>query len=216
MMRGMGKQAEEAAAAEEGDELAETPGTAGSSNFCYSLPVLQAILAFSGLAGAVEARNTLLVLLWQYPVSEGGFGFSPQQVSIILVSGGFGPILCHLAFFQKLAKLGFLKILVLGLLLNGLVYGLYPVYGLFANHSLAVRFAILGLAEFLGMIGTFLLFSAVFVFVNRASQGLNRATVNGWANSGRAFSRAVAPLLASQCLENLGCFDREAAASQSE
>jgi len=156
----------------------------------------------------------LVILLWQYPVSSGGFGFSPQQVSIVQISGGLGPILCHLTFFQKLAKkLGLLNVLVLGFVLNSLAYGLYPVYARVADplkHGLW-RFVVLGLAEFVGMIGTFLLFSSVFVFVNRASEGLNRATVNGWANSGRALSRAIAPFFASQLLqaaEVLGPFGR--------
>jgi len=186
------------------EELADTEACTADTKRCYPLHVLQAILAFCALTGAVEAQNTLVILLWQYPVSSGGFGFSPQQVSIVQISGGLGPILCHLTFFQKLAKkLGLLNVLVLGFVLNSLAYGLYPVYARVADplkHGLW-RFVVLGLAEFVGMIGTFLLFSSVFVFVNRASEGLNRATVNGWANSGRALSRAIAPFFASQLLQ---------------
>mmetsp|Transcript_35611 Transcript_35611/g.83173 ORF Transcript_35611/g.83173 Transcript_35611/m.83173 type:complete len:450 (-) Transcript_35611:463-1812(-) len=196
------------------EELADTEACTADTKRCYPLHVLQAILAFCALTGAVEAQNTLVILLWQYPVSSGGFGFSPQQVSIVQISGGLGPILCHLTFFQKLAKkLGLLNVLVLGFVLNSLAYGLYPVYARVADplkHGLW-RFVVLGLAEFVGMIGTFLLFSSVFVFVNRASEGLNRATVNGWANSGRALSRAIAPFFASQLLqaaEVLGPFGR--------
>lgn len=110
-------------------------------------------------------------------------------------------------------KLGLLNILALGFVLNSLSYGLYPLYALVADPAKygLWRFVVLGLAEFTGMIGTFLLFSSVFVFVNRASEGLNRATVNGWANSGRALSRAIAPFFASQLLraaEVVGPFGR--------
>jgi len=110
-------------------------------------------------------------------------------------------------------QLAMTNVRVLGFVLNSLAYGLYPVYARVADplkHGLW-RFVVLGLAEFVGMIGTFLLFSSVFVFVNRASEGLNRATVNGWANSGRALSRAIAPFFASQLLqaaEVLGPFGR--------
>ncbi|CAK9082867.1 unnamed protein product [Durusdinium trenchii] len=177
------------------------PETAGQKS-CYALPVLQVIVAFCGIAGAVEAQNTLVVLLWQYPQALGGFGFSPQQVSLVQISGGVGPILCHLTFGQPLVKrLGFLKVLVLGFVINSLAYNLYPVYSLLADPKYGLwRYVILGLAEFIGMTGTFMLFSPVFVFLNRASIGLNRATVNGWANSGRALSRAISPLVASQLL----------------
>ncbi|CAJ1336716.1 unnamed protein product [Effrenium voratum] len=186
------------------DLESEDSDASGVTRCCYSMTVLQAILAFCGLAGAVEAQNTLVVLLWQYPHSQGGFGFSPQQVSVVQVSGGLGPIVCHLTFLQKLVrKLGFLKVLGLGFLINSCSYSLYPVYALFAdpaNYGLW-RYVILGLAEFVGMSGTFLLFSSVFVFMNRASEGLNRATVNGWANSSRALSRAISPLVATQLLQ---------------
>ena len=184
-------------------EVADLADAARSSKYCYSMPVLQALLAFCALAGAVEAQNTLVILVWQYPESSDGFGFSPQQVSIVQVSGALGPALCHLTFFQKLAKrVGFVQVLVLGFVLNSLAYNLYPVYGLFVDPTKygLWRYLILGVAEFVGMMGTFLLFSAVFVFLNRASEGLNRATVNGWANSGRALSRAISPLFASELL----------------
>lgn len=182
---------------EESSESSEAVG-----GWCYPRTVFQAMLSFCGLAGAVEAQNTILVLLWQYPIASGGFGFNPQQVSLVQISGSVGPILCHLKFFRSLVKnLGFLKVLLLGFLINSACYGLYPFYGLFAAEKYAVwRYVILCLAELIGMTGTFLLFSAVFVFMNRASEGLNRATVNGWANSGRALSRAVSPLIASQIL----------------
>lgn len=177
-------------------------GTRAGKKCCYSLTVLQVILAFCGITGAVEAQNTLVVLLWQYPQSLDGFGFSPQQVSLVQVSGGLGPVLCHLTFLQPLVKkLGFLKILLLGFLINSISYNLYPVYSLYADPKYGVwRYIILGLAEFVGMIGTFMMFSAVFVFMNRASVGLNRATVNGWANSGRALSRAMSPLFATKLM----------------
>ena len=183
-------------------ETADTAGTADTGagkKCCYSLTVLQVILAFCGITGAVEAQNTLVVLLWQYPQSLHGFGFSPQQVSLVQVSGGLGPVLCHLTFLHPLVKkLGFLKVLLLGFLINSISYNLYPVYSLCADPKYGVwRYIILGLAEFVGMIGTFMMFSAVFVFMNRASVGLNRATVNGWANSGRAMSRAMSPLFAT-------------------
>ena len=175
-------------------------------NCCYSLPVLQTMLTFCGLAGAIEAQNTILVLVWQYAQASGGFGLTTQGVSMVLVSGGLGPILCHLAQFNPLFnptyRLGMLKTFVLGFAINSLIYGLYPVYGLVAPEKYGLwRYVVLGLAEFIGMIGTFFLFTSAFVFMNRASEGLNRATVNGWANSGRALSRAVAPLVASQLFQ---------------
>jgi len=179
-----------------------TGGTGAGKKCCYSLTVLQVILAFCGITGAVEAQNTLVVLLWQYPQSSHGFGFSPQQVSLVQVSGGLGPVLCHLTLLHPLVKkLGFLKVLVLGFLINSISYNLYPVYSLYADPKYGVwRYIILGLAEFVGMIGTFMMFSAIFVFMNRASVGLNRATVNGWANSGRALSRAMSPLFATMLM----------------
>ena len=178
----------------------------GTTNCCYGLVVFQAILAFCGLAGAVEAQNTLVVLLWQYPQSQGGFGFSAQQVSIVQVIGGLGPILCHFIMHPlvKTKKLGFLKLILLGFVINSLSYNLYPVYSLFADPKYGLwRFVILGFAEFIGMMGTYMMFAAVFVFMNRASAraGTNRATVNGLANSGRALSRAISPLVASKLLQ---------------
>eukprot|EP00438_Fugacium_kawagutii_P003689 Skav206829 [mRNA] locus=scaffold3672:98935:110154:+ [translate_table: standard] len=172
----------------------------------YPLHVLQAMLTFCGLAGAVEAFNTLTILLWQYPQHSGGFGFSPQQVSIVQVTGGVGPILCHLMLFQVLTKkLGLVKVLLLGFVINSLAYSLYPVYSLLADERYGFwRYVVLGLAEFVGMSGTYLLFSAAFVFLNRASEGLNRATLNGWANSGRAVCRAISPLYASKLLHVSG------------
>lgn len=192
----------EAASNADSVETADTDtadaGTAGKK-CCYSLTVLQVILTFCGISGVVEAQNTLVVLLWQYSQSMDGFGFSPQQVSLVQVSGGLGPVLCHLTFLHPLVKkLGFLKVLLLGFLINSISYNLYPVYSLCADPKYGVwRYIILGLAEFVGMIGTFMMFTAIFVFMNRASVGLNRATVNGWANSGRALSRAVSPLFAT-------------------
>lgn len=192
----------EAASNADSVETADTDtadaGTAGKK-CCYSLTVLQVILTFCGISGVVEAQNTLVVLLWQYPQSMDGFGFSPQQVSLVQVSGGLGPVLCHLTFLHPLVKkLGFLKVLLLGFLINSISYNLYPVYSLCSDPKYGVwRYIILGLAEFVGMIGTFMMFTAIFVFMNRASVGLNRATVNGWANSGRALSRAVSPLFAT-------------------
>jgi len=175
------------------------PGSAGG---CYPLSTIQVIIMYCGLTGSVMAQDQLMVWVVSYDHTVGGFELSPRTISIIQNVGAVGVMLSQLTLYPVLTKkLGFLNTLVVGFVLSSLAYGLFPVYGLLANPQHGYwREVVLGIGQCVFTTGTTVMFPTAFAFVNRASQGLNRGAVNGWAHSSGALCEAVFPYLASVLL----------------
>lgn len=181
------------------DSGVDTSADAGSARGCYPLPTIQVIIMYCGLTGSVMAQDQLMVWLVSYDRSVGGFELSPRAISIIQNVGAAGVMLSQVTLYPVLTKkIGFLNTLVVGFVLSSLAYGLFPLYGLLANPQYGYwRDVVLGLGQCVFTTGTTLMFPTAFAFVNRASQGLSRGAVNGWAHSSGALCEAVFPYLAS-------------------
>mmetsp|Transcript_44072 Transcript_44072/g.82409 ORF Transcript_44072/g.82409 Transcript_44072/m.82409 type:complete len:511 (+) Transcript_44072:78-1610(+) len=178
---------------EEGEEAA---AAGGNNNKCYPITTLQVILAYCGLSGMVSAQNQLMILLVSYDRSADGFEFGPRDIGIIQNIGALGLLMSQLMLYPILTrKLGFLNTFCVGFVLSSVSYGLFPIYGLFADPDKygSWRYLVLGTCQFVYTAATGMMFPTAFAFLNRAAEGENRGAVNGWANSTGALCRAVFP-----------------------
>lgn len=196
-------------------EDANEPANSGiADGKCYPMTVIQVMIAYCGLSGCVAAQNQLMILLVSYDRSADGFAFGPQEIGIMQNIGAVGLLMSQLFLYPTLTKkLGFLNTFVIGCVLCNLSYGLFPIYGLYADPATygSWRFLPLGLCQFFYTAGTGMMYPTTFAFINRASEGMSRGAVNGWANSTGALCRAVFPpaaaALLGQC-NRLGPFGR--------
>ncbi|CAJ1414447.1 unnamed protein product [Effrenium voratum] len=175
-------------------EAAEPAGTSG----CYPMVLIQMIISYCGLSGTTAAQNQMLILLVSYQKEAGGFEFGPRDIGLIQNIGALGLLSSQLLLYPKITKnFGFLKTFLFGFCLAHLSYGLFPIYGIFADPDKygAWRYVPMGGMQFFYTIGTGCMYPTAFAFINRAAEGLNRGAVNGWTNSVGAMCRGAFPPL---------------------
>ncbi|CAE7672756.1 ZIFL2 [Symbiodinium pilosum] len=196
------------------EDVNESANSGSADKKCYPMTTIQIMITYCGLSGCVAAQNQLMILLVSYDRSADGFEFGPRDIGIIQNIGAVGLLMSQLLLYPTLTKkLGFLNTFVIGFCLSNLAYGLFPVYGLFADPVAygSWRYLPLGLCQFFYTAGTGMCYPTAFAFINRASEGLSRGAVNGWANSSGALCRAVFPpaaaVLLGQC-NRLGPYGR--------
>ncbi|CAK9045183.1 unnamed protein product [Durusdinium trenchii] len=169
---------------------------ASNKKGCYSLEMVSTIVTYCALSGTTAAQNQLLILLVSYEKSAGGFEFGPRDIGFLQNIGAVGLLSSQLFLYPKLTKkFGFLKVFLFGFFMAHLSYGLFPIYGAFADPDKygIYRFIPLGMMQFVYTAATGMMFPTAFAFINRSAEGFNRGAVNGWANSSGALCRAAFP-----------------------
>eukprot|EP00931_Biecheleriopsis_adriatica_P042392 TRINITY_DN24160_c0_g1_i1.p1 TRINITY_DN24160_c0_g1~~TRINITY_DN24160_c0_g1_i1.p1 ORF type:complete len:507 (-),score=56.60 TRINITY_DN24160_c0_g1_i1:211-1731(-) len=165
----------------------------GSTGALWSL-----VLAYALLSGYATAWSQNFALIVSLPRTINGFGFGPQAIGALQNCSGVGLLVTQLFLYPYLTdKFGFLKCFVIGSFTNILATVLFPVYGLLADPEVfhAWRYVPLGASLCVGQAAFGFCFPTIFVWINRAAQGMDRGAVNGWANSVGALARAVFPPL---------------------
>lgn len=200
-----------AAMAEEGTaEAADRAGKRGTYFFSYAsltlqLPfltypsnLLRAMAAYALCVGYIISTVQNIILLYQIPVGEHGFGLSPGTLGILQNCAAVGLLVTQLCFYPRLVQLkGYRWCIWLGLTGVLLVTVPMPLFGLLYDPK---KFAVVRMVPLVLMMMTQ---QAAFgfctptttVWINRFSEGLDRGEVNGWANSLAALCRALAPML---------------------
>lgn len=166
-----------------------------SSN-CYPQTLLQVMLAYCVLAGCTTANTQLFVLIVSYPRSEDGFALGPQQIGILQNVAAVGVLVTQLVLYKPLTqRMGLWRTFALGWSLYVVAFGFLPFFGLFADPEVygIWRYAGLAVMQLVAAMASGLCYPTAFTFINRASQGMDKGAVNGWASSSGALCRAVFP-----------------------
>eukprot|EP00931_Biecheleriopsis_adriatica_P096725 TRINITY_DN70410_c0_g1_i1.p1 TRINITY_DN70410_c0_g1~~TRINITY_DN70410_c0_g1_i1.p1 ORF type:complete len:560 (+),score=31.04 TRINITY_DN70410_c0_g1_i1:158-1681(+) len=178
----------------------DNPLTAHQQKPCLCTSLTHVIIAFCALSGYTSANAQLFVLIVSFPCSTGGFGFGPQQIGALQTVAAAALMISNICVYPRATKrFGFLQCFLVGWCVNNLATLLFPVYGLFADPDKYGFWRYVPLAcmqIFLAISGN-MMFPTSFAFINRAAEGHDRGTVNGWANSAGALCRAFFPPAAS-------------------
>eukprot|EP00929_Paragymnodinium_shiwhaense_P055084 TRINITY_DN27625_c0_g1_i2.p1 TRINITY_DN27625_c0_g1~~TRINITY_DN27625_c0_g1_i2.p1 ORF type:complete len:580 (-),score=65.08 TRINITY_DN27625_c0_g1_i2:513-2252(-) len=163
---------------------------------CYPKVLIQAMIALCGLSGCTAANTQLFAVITSYPRNVDGFAFGPREIGALQNVAAVSLLFTQCVLYPSLTKrFGFLRCFVCGWSLNVVANLLFPVYGLFADPDKYgfFRYVPLGAMQFMMAVGGGMCFPTAFVFINRASVGMERGAVNGWANSAGALCRAFFP-----------------------
>jgi len=148
------------------------------------------------LTGYYAAWVQNYVLIVSLPRSIDGFNLTPQGIGMTQNAAAVGQLSTQLLLYPYLTKrFGFLVCFIGGCIVNSIVTLLFPVYGIMADPDTfgAWRYAPLLIMMTVGQAASGFCFPTVFVWINRALEGKDRGTWNGWCNSLGALSRAVLP-----------------------
>jgi len=163
---------------------------------CFPPTLIRCIAAYCAIGGYASAGNQLFILLVTVPQSSGGFGLRPSEIGALQNVAACSLLLTQLVFYPKVTRrFGFLRTFLFGWMLNVIGYCLFPVYAIFADAETYgfFRYVPLAFMQLLLAAGGGCMFPTAFTFINRASEGLQKGAVNGWANSAGAMCRALFP-----------------------
>jgi len=164
---------------------------------------IKVIGAYCLVSGYYAAWSQDFALIVSLPRSMGGFGLGPHEIGALTNAAGIGLLSTQLLFYPCSTKrFGFLACFTFGLLLNLVVTLLFPLYGAMADPAVFGywRFAPLSAMQFLGQAGSGFAFPTIFVWLNRALEGKDKGTWNGYCNSCGALVRSFFPPLAAALL----------------
>lgn len=164
--------------------------------------LLQAIAVYCALSGYAATTNQLFILIVSLPRSTGGFAFGPQQIGALQNVAAVALMFTNFCCYTRLtSRFGYVRCFKIGWALSTTGNLLFPLYGLLADPDVGVwRYVPLAFMQFCLSVGGGMMFPTAFAFINRASAGLDRGAVNGWANSFGALCRAILPPAASWLL----------------
>eukprot|EP00930_Biecheleria_cincta_P023980 TRINITY_DN1722_c0_g1_i3.p1 TRINITY_DN1722_c0_g1~~TRINITY_DN1722_c0_g1_i3.p1 ORF type:complete len:692 (+),score=129.77 TRINITY_DN1722_c0_g1_i3:172-2247(+) len=164
----------------------------------YPSSVLRAMAAYALCVGYVISTVQNIVLLYQIPLSQHGFGLSPGTLGMLQNCAAMGLLVTQLIFYPRLVQLkGYRWCIWLGLSGVLIVTVPMPLYGLLYDPKkfAEVRMVPLVLMMVTQQAAFGFCTPTTMVWINRFSEGMDRGEVNGWANSLAALCRALAPML---------------------
>jgi len=163
----------------------------------YPWRLHRAIASYGFAVGYVISTVQNIILLYQTPLSEGGFGLGPERLGMLQNFAALGLLVTQLCLYPKLVKLkGYRWCVVLGLSAVLLVTLPMPLYGLLHDPAQfgAWRMVPLVLMMVVQQAAFGFCTPTTTVWINRFAEGMDRGEVNGWANSFAALCRAIAPM----------------------
>jgi len=166
------------------------------------LALVQVIAAYCAVAGYTSGALQLFVVIIALPPSVHGFSLGPAQIGALQNVSAVTLMIWQLFVYEPLVKrFGYLKVIIFGWTLGALAYGLFPFYDIwYSTDNGFGRYVPLCFMQMLVAAAGGCCFPTVFTLVNRAATGLARGSVNGWANSSGALSRALLPPAVSYVL----------------
>ena len=174
------------------DQIGEQQQSLGGSR-CV---LVQAILCYAAISGWFTGATQLFVLIVSIPRDVDGFELGPRQIGALQAVSAASLLINQLLFY-KLAttRLGLFWNFVVGWTLCMIAHLLFPVYGIWADpESFGFwRYAPLIVMQILQGFGDGLIFATAFIYINRASAGLAKGVVNGWAYASGALCRVIFP-----------------------
>lgn len=168
--------------------------------FFKSKSLIKVLFAYCFLSGYFGSWIQVFILLVSLPRNIGGMALAPHEIGLLQNFAGVGLLLTQLILYPRLTKMfGFFKCFAVGLMIVVSVTVLFPVYGLFAdpNRFGDWRYLPLAFMMFMGTGASGFCFPTLFVWLNRAADGLDRGMVNGVAHGGGALFRSITPPLSS-------------------
>lgn len=166
--------------------------------------LFQVLVAYCLMSTFTCAGSQLFIMIFSFEHSVHGVGLSTSEIGLLNNVCAVA-LLCNQLFLYSriVGRLGMLRCWLLGWFILVSVQLAYPLAGLAWAQKGAVRLLPLGVLKICEALAGGLLFPVVFTFINRASEGMPRGAINGWANSSSALCRALAPPIAA-CLLSAG------------
>lgn len=167
----------------------EAPGQRGHG---FPRVLTQVIVAYCAIGGFAAANSQMFVLLVSIPKSDDGFGLGPSTIGLLQNVAAVGLLLTQCLLYAPCTRrFGYFYTFYGGFLLMATAWSLWPLYVSFNER--AFRLVPLGFLQLSCAIGGCFMFPTAFALINRASVGMDKGAVNGWANSCGALARALFP-----------------------
>jgi len=175
-----------------------------TSSRCLPVNLIVLIVTYCAMSGCFVATSQLFVLMVSFSVKRGGFGFGPAQIGFVLDSGAIGQIFTQVFVYPQLCEnYGLYRVCLVSWLIFVTVWGIFPLYVLFADTSRfgdSWRYVVLSFQQVLSSSTALMVFPSMFALINRGSHDVDKGTLYGIVNSVGAMTRGIYPPLFSMFL----------------